>query len=122
MNFKITNQKTSSVLFARSKVANTFMARLLGLMLKRPITKDEALIFYRANSIHTCFMRFPIDIIFLDKNFTVLKIYMAVKPFRSVFCKDAFCTIECLGGSASEKGLNINDRIKIEEQPDASKV
>lgn len=120
MYFKIVNQDTHTVVCAKARKALTFFQRLCGLMMKASMSPEEALIFYRARSIHTFFMRFPIDIIFLDKNMHVIRICNTLDAFRVVFCKDAFCTIECLGGLASAKGIAQGQALTFENVPQNS--
>ena len=54
------------------EIANTFMSRLKGLMFCPSLSVEKGLIFYNCSSIHTCFMRFPIDVIYLDSSYVVL--------------------------------------------------
>jgi len=115
MYFKIINQDTNTVLFSRARKANTFFKRLFGLMFKKNISEQEALVFYNAPSIHTFFMRFAIDIIFLDNDMRIIRICEGLKPFRVVFCKGVFCTIECLSGTVSVNKAKEGNVIKIEK-------
>lgn len=64
-------------------VAKSFMERFKGLMF---VSKQKSfnLLIKNCNSIHTCFMKFNIDVFCLDKNFKVVKIYKNIKPFRFV--------------------------------------
>ena len=62
-------------------IADTFFSRLIGLMFKKNIEKKTGLLIRRCSSIHTFFMRFPIDVIYLDKNDVILD-KETVKPWR----------------------------------------
>jgi uncharacterized membrane protein (UPF0127 family) len=62
--------------------ADTFWKRAIGLLGKRGLEAGEGLLIPGCGSIHTCFMRFPIDVIFLDGENRVVKIVRAVKPWR----------------------------------------
>ncbi len=64
-------------------VAETFYERFKGLMF---VKKENSfgLLIENCNSIHTCFMKFNLDIYCLDKDFKVVKVYKNVKPFRFV--------------------------------------
>lgn len=55
-----------------AEVADSFMSRFKGLMLRKHLDESSGLLIKKCSSIHTCFMRFPIDVIYLDKNYTVL--------------------------------------------------
>lgn len=65
-------------------VADTFFEKLKGLMFVKK-EKSFNLLLNNCNSIHTCFMKFNLDVVCLDKNFNVIKFYRNVKPFRFVF-------------------------------------
>ena len=64
----IVNKTTGELINIKIVIASTFFKRFRGLMLKRDI--DFALLFYNLNGsgIHTHFMRFDIDVYFLDQN------------------------------------------------------
>ena len=64
-------------------VAESFLERFKGLMFI-PKEKSFNLLIKDCNSIHTCFMRFNIDVFCLDKDFKVVNVYKNVKPFRFV--------------------------------------
>lgn len=65
-------------------VADTFLARLVGLMGRASISPRTGLWIRTCNSVHTFFMRFPIDLVFLDKSNQVVKTVEAIKPYRVV--------------------------------------
>lgn len=65
-------------------VAESFFERFKGLMFV-PKEKSFNLLIKNCNSIHTCFMKFYIDVFCLDKDFKVVKVYKNVKPFRFIF-------------------------------------
>ena len=65
-------------------VADTFWKRSIGLMGKPGLKAGQGLLLSPCGSIHTCFMRFPIDIIFLDSQNRVIKIRQNVVPWRLV--------------------------------------
>jgi uncharacterized membrane protein (UPF0127 family) len=66
----------------RAKVARTFFQRAKGLIGTRYLERGEGLLILRCNSIHTFFMSFPIDAVFLDRNDKVVKIVRNIRPWR----------------------------------------
>ena len=64
------------------KQALSLRDRVIGLMFRRSLNFNEGLLISPCNSIHTCFMKFPIDVIFIDKNNKILKISHSMKPWR----------------------------------------
>ena len=59
--------------------------RLLGLMGRRRLKEGEGLLLSPCSSVQTLFMRFPIDVIFVDREAEVVKVAPAVAPFRLAF-------------------------------------
>lgn len=62
-------------------VADSFWTRFRGLMLRRSLEPGEGLLLRRCASIHCFFMRFPIDVVYLDRELTVVGVE-TVKPWR----------------------------------------
>lgn len=63
-------------------LAQTMKERMLGLMFSKDIPRGDGLLISPCNSIHTFFMRYPIDVVFLDKNNIVVKFYRSLKAWR----------------------------------------
>lgn len=78
--YRIRIKGTERILFSNLKVTHSFWDRFMGLMGKREVTGD-GLFLKNVSSIHTCFMRFPIGVIYLDKEFRVL-VREQVTPWR----------------------------------------
>ena len=79
---KIVNLTKNTVLAENAIVANTVFKRIKGLLGKKEINIGQALILKPCNSIHTLFMRFPIDVVFVEKRNRVVKIISCLKPWR----------------------------------------
>ncbi len=73
-------------------IADSFFERFKGLMFL-PKEKSVNLLIKKCNSIHTCFMKFNIDVYCLDKDFKVVKKYTNVKPFRFILPTKNVCQI-----------------------------
>src|SRR5712692_10226671 len=71
-----------AVVCARCVVAETPLQRMKGLLGRSGLAEDEGLLLRPASSIHTWFMRFPIDAVFLDRELTVVGIAEALRPWR----------------------------------------
>ncbi len=79
-------------------LADSFFYRLMGLMFK-PKEKAISILIKPTQSIHTCFMKFNIDVIFLDKTNTVIKIIRKMKPWRvTAFYMNATQVLEMPAG------------------------
>jgi uncharacterized protein len=81
---KIALKEEGRILFPQADVANTFTSRIIGLLRYAAIPGDYALLFPDCRSLHTFFMRFPIDIAFLSHDFRVVEIHPRIPPGRLV--------------------------------------
>jgi uncharacterized membrane protein (UPF0127 family) len=64
------------------EVAETFAERAKGLIGGRGLPAGAGMMIPQCNCIHTCFMRFPIDVLFLDKDGNVVKTVRKIRPWR----------------------------------------
>jgi hypothetical protein len=62
-------------------------------------------------NVHTAFMRFPIDVIFLDSDQVVIRLEKAVAPWRTVSCRGAREVVELAAGECERRGLEVGDRV-----------
>lgn len=109
----LVNKNSGVVISQNLKIAQGFLARLKGLMFRQAMECTEALLFYHAPSIHTFFMFFPIDIVFLDKNMQIMRICKDLKPWRAVFCPGAYMTIELPPNRLSEVFASLGDVLEL---------
>lgn len=93
-------------------LADRFFLRLKGLMGKSKIEDSDGLLIRPCNSVHTFFMKFNLDIAFVDENFMVVEVYRDLAPNKlsKIYKKSKF-VIEGKAGSLSK--LNKGDEIKI---------
>ena len=78
---------------------------------------DEGLLLRPAPSIHTFFMRFPIDAVFLDRDLVVLKVAGDMRPWRMAHCKRARAVFELPAGAALKLPLRSGDRLEVSGAP-----
>ena len=108
-------KKGERVLIARCALATGFFSRFLGLMGKRGISPEEAICFPKCNSIHTFFMRFPIDILFLSKEGEVIEVVEALGPWRLLLPRRGVAhTLELAAHLSKALGIVCGDRLKME--------
>lgn len=77
---------SNSVLIEKLEVANSFWSRFRGLQLRAQLPSDCGIWLSPCSSIHTCFMRFPIDVVMLDAELTVLGVQPHLRPWRAIRC------------------------------------
>ncbi len=111
-------KKGDIIVADKVKIAGTFFSRLIGLLNRKNLNSNEGLLFKGSVQIHTFFMRFPIDVIFLDKNKKILEIYDSMPPFRitKIFLKSqSGYVLELSHGIAKSKFLAKNDILDFED-------
>ena len=79
--------KDSGKVLAQNLVsAQSFWARMKGLMGKKDMDTSSALWIYPClGSIHTCFMRFPIDVIFVNKSLAIVRVIQNISPWKWIY-------------------------------------
>lgn len=102
------------VLLERVGMALTLWERFRGLMFRRDLPWEEGLLFPDCRSVHTCFMRFPIDLVYLADDNEVVKIVEAKKPWRLSACLRAHSVLETAAGRCREGGLDVGDALTFE--------
>ncbi|MFA4889693.1 MAG: DUF192 domain-containing protein [Candidatus Omnitrophota bacterium] len=79
---KIINQTKGEVIADKASVAKSLIDRTVGLLNRAKLMPGEGLIIQPCNSIHTFFMRFSIDVLFVDKDNRIIKIIPNFQPWR----------------------------------------
>ena len=92
------------------RVADTYFLPLRGLLGRR-LREGEGLVLRPAFSIHTSFMRYPIDVVFLDQDLKVVEIQPNVKPWRAASSRSAREVVELQAGVAERRGLRVGDTV-----------
>ena len=101
------------VVCERCVLADTAPRRMRGLLGRRSLDADEGILLRPAPSIHTFFMRFPIDAVFLDRDLVVLKVADNMRPWRTAHCKQARAVLELPAGAAPKLSLGPGDRLEV---------
>jgi uncharacterized membrane protein (UPF0127 family) len=100
-----------TVVCAKCELAETFWPKFRGLMGRSSLPADEGILFRPAGSIHMFFMRFPIDVVFCDRELRVVKVVRGLKPWRTAAARRAKVTIELAAGAAA--GLEPGDQLQL---------
>ena len=97
-----------------ARYAAGFRERLTGLIGKRFSDSMDGMVFDRCNAIHTFFMRYPIDVIFADEKYHVLKTVPSFPPWRPCLaCKKAFYVIELPAGTIESTATQPGDQLDL---------
>jgi len=97
----------------RCSIADSFVRRLRGLLGRRRLARGEGLLISPSSSIHTCFMRFPIDAVFLDRGFRVVQVSPNVRPWRLAGARRARLVLELAAGESSRQGIRSGEELAL---------
>lgn len=108
-------RKGNEVIIPNCRVADDFLSRFKGLMGQTSVPADGALFFPRCNSIHTFFMRMPIDVVFVDRNGMVQEVVASLAPWRMLIPRrHVKHTLELGAGQAKRLGIERGVRLICE--------
>ena len=115
----VRNSDRDSVLGTAIEVAGTATGRARGLLGRDCLADGEGLLFKRCASLHTFFMRFPIDVVYADRNGRVLKLANALPPFRICAAPlRAFYALELPAGSIAASHTRLHDHLHFMDETD----
>ena len=86
-------------------LAETMFTRLRGLLGRKGLAEGEGLLLRPASSIHTAFMRFTIDAVFLDREYRIVKVAAELRPWRMAACRGSRAVLELPAGEAARRGM-----------------
>jgi uncharacterized membrane protein (UPF0127 family) len=106
-------RENGEVVVDRCVVADSPASRMKGLLGRSELRPGEGLLLRPASSIHTCFMRFPIDAVFLDGGLRVLGISDGLRPWRAASRRGARAVLELPAGESARRGLEVGDSLRV---------
>ena len=109
----ITNASKQMQLAEKASIARTLWQRMKGLLGRPSLAQGEALLIPGCSSIHTIFMRFPIDALFVDKQLRVVKTVERLRPFHLAAAPPAaWGVVELASGTISRSRTTVGDRLE----------
>jgi uncharacterized membrane protein (UPF0127 family) len=101
-------------LATKVRKADNFITRLVGLLKRTHLGPEEALWLMPSKGIHTIGMKFPIDVLFLDKNCVILAMVSGMMPYRiSGVHLRGFSVLELPSGTIKKSHTEVGDRLEI---------
>jgi uncharacterized membrane protein (UPF0127 family) len=110
------------VLCEHCVVADTALRRMRGLLGRRELPRGEGIVLRPGWSIHTAFMRFPIDVVFVDADQVVLRVVPSLRPWRAAVCRGSHDVVELASGECVHFGLETGDRVTWAARPERPPV
>ena len=115
MRVFIRNQTRGTVLGDAVDLADTSAKRRTGLLKHEKLEPGEGLWIVPCESVHTFFMKFPIDLLYLDRRHKVRKARSAVRPWRLSACLLAHSVLELPAGTVAQSGTQAGDELVIDK-------
>ena len=97
----------------RCSVADSPWHRMRGLLGRRGLESGEGLLLRPTGSVHTFFMRFPIDVVFLSREGEVLKVARALPPWRTAGARRAKAVLELAADEADRREIRVGTRLDL---------
>ena len=94
-------------------VAATPLTRMRGLLGRSSLPSGQAILLRPAASVHTFFMRFSIDVVFLDDELRVVQIAADLRPWRAAGKRGARAVLELPAGECERRGLRVGDQLRF---------
>ena len=104
-------RERGEVVCARCVLADRPWSRLRGLLGRRSLEPNEGLLLRPVGSIHTMFMRFRIDVVFLDRDYEIVKVVHDVRAWRFAAARRAKVVLELPAGAAARMRLTVGERL-----------
>jgi uncharacterized protein len=101
------------VVCERCLVADSPWTRMRGLLGRHGLDSGEGLLLRPTGSVHTFFMRFPIDVVFLSRDGEVLKVARALPAWRTAGARRAKVVLELAADEAERRGIRVGTRVDL---------
>ncbi len=111
---QVLNRSRQVVVAGEAEMAESVWTRFVGLMGRAGIAAGTGLVIYPNNGVHMFFMRFPIDVLHIAEDGTVLRVLDGFKPWRvGPIVKKCRYTVELPAGTAKKTGTQAGDKIEL---------
>ena len=101
------------VLCERCVIADRPLSRLRGLLGRSELPAGDGLLLRPSPSVHTWFMRFPIDVVFLDAQLRVLRVRKDMRPWRMAGQRGARAVLELAAGEAERRAICRGEQLRL---------
>ncbi len=118
----VVNVSRQRVVCEHAVIADRALTRMRGLLGRPDLPVGEGLLLEPAPAIHTAFMRFPIDVVFLDAYLRVIKVVSPLPPWRSALARGGRAVLELPAGEAGRRDVKLGDRLDVQEYAGTSSL
>jgi hypothetical protein len=107
-----------AIVCERCEIPESSFGRARGLLGRDGLVPGMGMLIDRAGSVHMLFMRFPIDVLFLDRDRKVVGIRPGLRPWRVAGARRAVAALELPAGAAAEAGIEEGDVLVLQDIAD----
>jgi uncharacterized protein len=112
---RLISKTTNKTLVPKLEIADNVWSRGKGLLGRSSLPEDQALLLMGCNNIHTFFMKFPIDLVFLNSKMVVTKTVKGVGPGRMVFAMlSSSHVVEFQGGFLDKNPIQPGEQLHVD--------
>lgn len=111
----VVDRRRGAVVCERCLVADSPLARLKGLLGRKSLPAGEGILLRPTAAVHTSFMRFPIDVVFLDRGLEVVGTVDNLRPWRLAARRGAHAVLELAAGERVRRSISPGDRLSLDE-------
>ena len=115
MKTVIVNQSRGNVVCDRTEIADTLWRRMRGLLGRASLPAGNGMFFKGESSIHSAFMRFEFDAVFMDRELLVVGLAERIPPWRARAAKGTRNILELAAGEIARTGVAIGDQLAVTE-------
>jgi uncharacterized protein len=101
------------VVVERCSIADKPWSRMRGLLGRSSLDSGEGLLLRPCGSVHMAFMRFAIDVVFLDRELSVIDVVPELRPWRMAGRRGAKVALELPAGEAARRGIEPGQRLSL---------
>ncbi|MEQ8235609.1 MAG: DUF192 domain-containing protein [Syntrophomonadaceae bacterium] len=112
---KVSEGEPKIFVSSRVELANGFFTRLKGLLGRTGLAEGEGILLSPCSSIHCFGMKFPIDVIFLDRNYNIIDLKRDMRPGSHASCGKARFVLELKAGEIEKNELQIGQQLEFKQ-------
>jgi uncharacterized membrane protein (UPF0127 family) len=113
---RVRRKADGAVICDRCEIPETAFGRARGLLGRDGLEPGAGMLIDRAGSVHMLFMRFPIDVVFLDRDWQVVGVRHGLRPWRFAGARRAVAALELPAGAAAAAGIEERDVLALEDE------
>jgi uncharacterized membrane protein (UPF0127 family) len=114
----LVNLTRANVVCEHIEIAARARHRMRGLLGRESLEPGDGMLLQPAPSIHTAFMHFAIDVVFMDGTLRVTKIIPELRPWRVAAAHRSWGVVELAAGEAGSRGIVVGDQLGVVEVTD----